>query len=250
MVVLDVGTDAHEQIRGGLEVFRLLAVGIEAEVDEYRVDDLRRSIKQGDAAALQLRRIFRVEHQRPGVHRHVGTQRRLYLGDVVTEARRTPQPGHRVLVTRVVQTDDLHHLGIEVLPIRQLGLVELAEHTGLDLALEERGRRHNEVIAGAASEELAFQHLVVVEHVVLDLDARALLEVRERVLCDVVRPVVDVQHLFFGRGGSRRGTSLLLSAATGGQNQRDGRGEPRTVGKGLGHEERLRQRGNTTFITQ
>ena len=72
-----------------------------------------------------------------------------------------------------------------------------------DLALEEEARRHDDVIARAAGEELRLDHLVAVEDVVIDLDAGLRLELGDRVLGDVVGPVVDVEDLLFLREDER-----------------------------------------------
>ncbi|MNZ97874.1 hypothetical protein D3C78_1171380 [compost metagenome] len=50
--------------------------------------------------------------------------------------------------------------------------------------------RHHHVVAGAAGEQLAFEGLVGVEHVIDDLDTGFRLEVGEGGLADVVGPVV------------------------------------------------------------
>src|SRR6185503_11916250 len=60
--------------------------------------------------------------------------------------------------------------------------------------------------------QLRLEHLVGVEDVVIDLDARFLLEVRDHGLVDVVRPVINVENLLAGCAlGGRR------PAATGDQ---------------------------------
>ena len=61
--------------------------------------------------------------------------------------------------------------GIEVLQIRQLRLVQLLEHARLDLALQKRRRRHDDVVVRVPRQQLGLEHLVGVEHVVVDLDA-------------------------------------------------------------------------------
>src|SRR3546814_7594216 len=63
--------------------------------------------------------------------------------------------------------DDVPH----VLEVRQLRLVELLEHAGLDLAREEAAGRHHDVVAGAARQQLGLEDLVGIEDVVDDADA-------------------------------------------------------------------------------
>jgi hypothetical protein len=58
-----------------------------------------------------------------------------------------------------------------------------------------KGRRHHDVVAGVAGQQLGLQHLVGVEHVVIDLDAVLLLEILDHGRVDVVGPVVDVEDL-------------------------------------------------------
>ena len=69
------------------------------------------------------------------------------------------------------------------------------------LAFKEEARRHDDVVAGAAGQKLGFDQFVAVEDVVVDLDAGLGLELGDRVLGDVVGPVVDVEdRLFLGEG--------------------------------------------------
>ena len=87
------------------------------------------------------------------------------------------------------------HRRVEVLQVRQLGLVELAQQAAVDLQLGPVRRGHDDVVAGLAGHQLGVHDLVVVEVVVADLDAGLLLEVLDRVVGDVVGPVVDVEDL-------------------------------------------------------
>jgi hypothetical protein len=94
---------------------------------------------------------------------------------------------------------------VEVAPVGELGPVELLEQAGLDLHLGEVRAGHDDVVARLARHQLAVQDLVGVVVVVVDLDAGLLLEILQRVVGDVVRPVVDVEHLGLRRsvGGGR-----------------------------------------------
>ncbi|MNY50601.1 hypothetical protein D3C86_1861160 [compost metagenome] len=55
--------------------------------------------------------------------------------------------------------------------------------------------RHDHVIAATAGQQLPFQGLVGVEHIVDRLDTRAFLEVRQGVGGDVIGPVVDIDDI-------------------------------------------------------
>jgi hypothetical protein len=87
-----------------------------------------------------------------------------------------------------------HHLRVEVLPVRDLALVQLGEDPGLDLPGEEGVTGNHEVIAGSAGEQLALEHVIGVEGFVDDLDAKLAGEIAEHGLVDVVHPVVDANH--------------------------------------------------------
>jgi hypothetical protein len=96
-----------------------------------------------------------------------------------------------------VERHPLHDVRIEVVVVRQGCAIQLAEYARLDLALEERRRRHHDVVARVAREQLRLDDLVRIEDVVVDLDAGPRLEVRDRVLGDVVGPVVYIENLLF-----------------------------------------------------
>src|SRR5690606_38965646 len=107
-----------------------------------------------------------------------------------------------------------------------LRLVERHVEAGGDLPLRERaGRGEDHVVPGATGGQLRLQRLVLRVHVVVDVDADGPLEAVDRVLGDVVRPVVDVHDLAAVPAGGVAGT-----AATGGKEQ--GAGER---GKAQGH---------------
>ena len=107
----------------------------------------------------------------------------------------------------------LEQLGIDVLQVRQQALVELLERTRTDLLAKEMVGRHNNVVTRTARQQLAFQGLVGVEHVVARLDSGGLLEIRQGGLADIVGPVVHMHHRLRlgnanqakGRHGARQG---------------------------------------------
>jgi hypothetical protein len=108
-----------------------------------------------------------------------------------------------------------------VLPVRDLRAVELPEQTRLDLPLDERRRRHDDVEARTAGRELRLEDLVAVVDVVIDPDARFGRELLEQRGLDIVRPVVDVDDLVRGRRSHGIGGPVFrLLAASGEQSQR------------------------------
>jgi hypothetical protein len=137
-------------------------------------------------------------------------------------------------VVGIVLRQQRHELRVEVAVVLQPRLVDRHEHAGLDLPREERQRRHDDVVAGVAGHQLRLEQLVGIEHVVGDGDAGLGLEVRQRVLGDVVRPVVDVEHaagVGGGCGGAGRrgvggaGRRRVAGGAAGGHGEQDQRGE-------------------------
>ena len=190
-------TNLEEQRFGFLEFLGVLADRAVAQVVQGDRQNLGRRIEEGHAAGLQLLDVLRLEQQVPGIHRGVLAQHGLDLLRVVADADGTPHVGEGVLVARVGNLDGLHQVGVEVLPVRQLGLVQRLVDAGLDLLGQEVVGRHHDVVTGLAGQELGFQGLVGVEDVVDDLDAGFLGELLDGIRGDVVRPVVDVQYLVF-----------------------------------------------------
>ncbi len=133
-----------------------------------------------------------------------GAQRRFHHRRVVAHARGAPEIGHAEPVARIGIRGGGEDLRIEIAVIGQLGLVDRLIDLRLDLAREiGRGRRHDQVIARAAGQQLRLQHLVAVIDVVVHVDAGLVLESRDRVGRDIVGPVVDVEELFLGARGRR-----------------------------------------------
>ncbi|MNT61333.1 hypothetical protein D3C72_1989720 [compost metagenome] len=99
--------------------------------------------------------------------------------------------------------NSLEQVFVEVLPVWQLGLVQLLVNTGLDLLGEEVIGRHHNVVTGLAGQQLGFQGFVAVEDVIDDFDPGGFFEVGHSVRGDVVGPVVDVQHLVVRLSRSR-----------------------------------------------
>src|SRR5690606_32829473 len=102
-----------------------------------------------DAAILELGRLLRVEYCCPAVDL-VGAERLLDLANIVADADRAPHVVDGILAARIEDIGALAYHVPHVLDVGQLGLVELLEHPGLNLALEEAARRHDHVIAATA----------------------------------------------------------------------------------------------------
>jgi hypothetical protein len=111
-----------------------------------------------------------------------------------------------VLVSRIVSGELARDLGPDVAEIAEFRLIELLEHAGADLALQEIGSRRHHVVTRPPGEKLGFQRFVGIEGVVLDRDAGFFAERLDHRRFDVVRPVVDVDRarLAPARGLQRR----------------------------------------------
>ncbi|MNJ21984.1 hypothetical protein D3C77_163490 [compost metagenome] len=192
--VTDRRTHAEEQVLGGFQVFFFRAVGRLAQVVQRRRDHLGRSIEEAHTAALELGDVLGLEHHVPGIDL-VDAQRSLDLLRVVADADGAPHVGERIFVARVAGvTNGLEQVFVEVLPVRQLGAVQLLVDAGLDLLGQEVVRRYYHVVAGLARQQLGLKGFVAVEDIVDDLDAGLFLELGDGVWCDVVGPVIDVQY--------------------------------------------------------
>ncbi|MCY1361365.1 hypothetical protein D9M69_480270 [compost metagenome] len=199
----DVWTDLHQQCFSLVIVRRLLAVGVQAEVLQGQRQDLRGRVEQGDAALLELADVFFLEDQVPAIYRRVGAQGCLDLVRVEADQDGPVHVRHGELVARVVGFDQLHQLGIEVVPVRQLAAVQGLEYAGFDLLGKEHVGRHHHVVAGVAGQQLGFQCFVGVEDVVDQFGLGVLgLEVFQGLGGDVVEPVVDAQGSLFSVGGA------------------------------------------------
>ncbi|MCY1412368.1 hypothetical protein D9M71_277710 [compost metagenome] len=203
MEVGDVRADLHQQCFSLVIVRRLLAVGVQAEVLQGQRQDLRGRVEQGDAALLELADVLFLENQVPAVHWRVFAEHGLDLVRVEADQDGPVHVRHGELVARVVGFDQLHQLGIEVVPVRQLAAVQWLEHAGFDLLGEEHVGRHHHIVAGVAGQQLGLQCFVGVENVVDQLGLTVLgLEVFQSLGGDVVEPVVDAQRSFFSMGNA------------------------------------------------
>ena len=137
---------------------------------------------------------------------------RIFAGlfHIEADADRAPHVVDGVLVAGIMGGEALGDRRPDIGEVRKLRLVELLEHPGLDLTLEEIGGRHHHVVAGLAGEQLGFQRIVGIEGVVADPDSGLLGEIFEHARRDIVRPIVDVdeplalRHRAPGKGNDRR----------------------------------------------
>ena len=90
---------------------------------------------------------------------------------------------------------------VQIAPVAEFAAVEFLQQAALDLGFGKVRTRHHDVVAGFARHQLGVQDLVVVVGVVAHLDAGFFLKILDRVLGNVVRPVVDVEHLGIGCPG-------------------------------------------------
>ena len=203
-----IGPHLLQQRRRAVQIGGVAALGVEAEIGERGRQHLLRRVEDLDAAAVELRGDIRIEDQRQAVARRrmfpKRPERAIEHRRVVAEAGHAPQIRHAVSIAGIGRRGERQHVRIEICQIRQFRLVERQIGAGRDLPRHERaGRRHDDVVAGMAGEQLGFEHLVAVIDIVGDRDAGLLGEIRDRVGRDVVGPVIDVQPLFLGGGTER-----------------------------------------------
>ncbi|CRR39207.1 hypothetical protein PAERUG_P45_London_17_VIM_2_12_12_04045 [Pseudomonas aeruginosa] len=191
--VADVRAHLQQRRLGLLVVVGLLAVVWQAEVVEGDGQQLGAVVQHRHPALAQFLHVFGLEEDIPGVQRRVVAEHRLDLRRVVADAGGAPEVGEAVLVARIVDLQGLEQHRVEVLPVGQLGLVQLLQGAGLDLLGHEVVRREYHVVAGLAGHQLAVEGLVAVVDVVGGLDAGFLGEVRHGFGSDVFGPVVDLQ---------------------------------------------------------
>ena len=110
-----------------------------------------------------------------------------------------------IFVARIVGGEPLRDLRPQVGEVRDLRLVELLHDARLDQPREVAVGGDDDVIAGAAGQQLRLHHLLGIVDVVDDLDAGLLGEVVEHAFADIVGPVVDVDDLLLRRRGEREG---------------------------------------------
>ena len=179
-----------EQRQGLVELPEVAGVRVVAELDEREREALLPLVEHRDVL---------VEARVPeclAAGQRVGD-----LAGVVGDARRPPHVRHRVLVARVVAR--IRPLLAQVDQVRDQREVELHEGALGDEVRDVDRDRERDVVAAAVVAELRVGLIGVREEVVGDLDAVLLLEGGDRVLADVLGPVVDEQ-LRLGLGHRRR----------------------------------------------
>ena len=124
--------------------------------------------------------------------------------DVVADAGGAPHVIGAVIVAGIVGRELLRHHRPGIGEVRQFRLVELQEDFCRDLALQEIGGGHHDVIAGLAGEQPRLQRLVGVESVVDHLDAGFPGEVLQHPRRHVVRPIVEIDGALLGLRRRRR----------------------------------------------
>ena len=155
---------------------------------------------------------------------------RFHQIDVVGETVHVAQIRHSVLVTGIGVGFDGQDVRIEILPVRQPAAIQPLIDAGLDLTAEIIRRGADDVIARVAGHHFGLERLIRIVGVVDDFYARGTLEIRQRALADVVRPVIDVQHLLFVTGRAETARRMRVGTARadhGGDHRNDQRTQRR-----------------------
>ena len=192
MKLSDVRPDFQNEIGGILEVRLLRRIGIKPKIAQRGRKDIVRRIEHVNAAIFESRDVLRFENGVPTVDPGIGTEYLLRHLHVVADAGRAPHVVGAVLVAWVIDSELFRHERPSIGEIGQFRLVELLEHIGLDLALQEIGGRNDEVIARFSRQQTRLQRLIGVESVVDDLDPGFLGELLEHPRRHIVRPVIEV----------------------------------------------------------
>ena len=197
---------------GRFEVRGIGGIRVAPEIVQRGRQDIVRGIQHVDAAFLEFGQPCRVEHEAPAVDCRIGPENLAGLFHIEADADRAPHVIDGILVAGIVGGEALGDRRPDIDEVRQLRLVELLEHPGLDLSLEEIGGRHHHVVTGFAGQQLGLQRIVGIEGVVADPDSGLPGEIFEHARRDIVRPIVDVyetlglRHRAPGKGGDRRET--------------------------------------------
>ncbi|MNE11702.1 hypothetical protein D3C80_1044700 [compost metagenome] len=168
-------------------------------VGEQHGEGFLRGVLQADAAGGQAGALLRVEQQAPaGAQR--AAQRGLGLAAIHRQAEHPPHVGHRVAVGRLQAGKGSPQLRVDRVQLAEPAGVQLAEALLADQRGKLEVRRHDHVVALAATQG-GVQLVGAGVHVVVDADAGVALEVREYLWGDVVGPVGDAQD-FLGLDGT------------------------------------------------
>src|SRR5690554_1727831 len=205
MEVGDVRAHRLDHFTAFLDVVGVVAVRVQADVGYGGTNHFFTRIQHSNATATsgQFAGYFRIKHQSPGIGRCGVTQNLLNAAFVVAITVGAPQVRQGELAARVHLFQIIHQVRVEVGHVRQLAVVQRYERLGRNLLGYVVVGGHHQVITGTARQQGRFQHLVAVIYVVDNLDAGFFGELRQGVLGDVVRPVVDTHFLGCN---NRRGT--------------------------------------------
>ncbi|MNO83504.1 hypothetical protein D3C76_748180 [compost metagenome] len=199
--IANVRPHLEQQGFGLAIVFRVLAVVGQAQVMQGNGHDLVGCIEHGHAALAQFGDVVFLEDQVPGIDRRIGTQYRLDLFGIVSNAGGAPHIGRSIAIAGVVALQLGEDLRVQVGQVGQLRGVEFLEYAGLDQVRQQVAAGEHHVITTAPGHEFALHDVTVVEHVIYRVNAQFLLEFFRRIGGDVVIPVVDMHA---GGGTFRR----------------------------------------------
>ena len=226
--------DLEQGVRDLGDVVPALGVGLEAVGRQHAGDQVLGGIEHHHAAILELAHERGAEDEAPGVEGLSRAEALAHGGQVYADAGRAPHVVDGVGIAGIVDGEALGDLGPGIAQVRELGLVEGLEHARPDQPLKERAGGHDDVVAGAAGQQLRLQDLVVVVGVVDDLDAGLLREGLEHLRVDVVRPIVDVDD-----------SLRILSRRRAGPEEREGEGPEKGAAP-----HRARRAATTTISTR
>mmetsp|Transcript_22841 Transcript_22841/g.38066 ORF Transcript_22841/g.38066 Transcript_22841/m.38066 type:complete len:460 (-) Transcript_22841:17-1396(-) len=177
---------------------RVMAVGVFANKFQRRRDHLGRGVEEMHAAGLQFFHIAGVKDQIKRAKRCVRAEDFLHLAHIHADTGGAPHVVDRISVVGVVlRGPRLDHIP-KVFGIGQLADVQFLERARSDLALQERARGNNDVIARRSGQHLGLKHFVAVKHVINQVKAGLFLEFCQQLFVDIVGPVVN-PHLI-GKG--------------------------------------------------
>lgn len=204
----------HQHLFGLGNAGGILRIRVKAEIFHCRNQDLVRRIEHDDTAIGEFRYHRRVEQHAQAVGRRV----RHALFDLVrieADAAGSPQVDHRMTVARVVFRQPFHLCRIEVFQVGDFASVERLQQFRLDLAGSVILGRHHDVVTGFSGQQLRFQGVVGIIDIISHPDSGFGLEVLQHVRIDVIRPVIDIDHLALGEDGQGAGKADGQSQAGG-----------------------------------
>ena len=109
---------------------------------------------------------------------------------------------HSELVTRIIGLDQLHQLGVQMIPVGQLAAVQWLKNPGFDLLGQKHIRRNHHVVPRITGQQLGLQRFIGVENVVDQLHLGVFFKVDQGFRSDVIEPIVDPQGTLLGLYGA------------------------------------------------